>query len=59
MQALVETRDEHEIDRALAAGFVINAPRPAVLRIAPPLVVEEGQLDSFVARLPAFLEGAA
>ena len=46
-------------DRALAAGFVINAPRPAVLRIAPPLVVEEGQLDSFVARLPAFLEGAA
>lgn len=45
-------------ERALAAGFVINAPRPHVLRIAPPLIVGSGQLDSFVAALPGLLDGA-
>ncbi len=45
-------------ERALAAGFVINAPRPNVLRIAPPLIVGPSQLDSFVAALPGLLDGA-
>lgn len=44
---------------ALAAGFVINAPRPEVLRIAPPLIVTDAQLDEFVAALPGLLERAA
>lgn len=44
---------------ALDAGFVINAPRPDVLRIAPPLIVTDDALDSFVAALPALLDGSA
>jgi acetylornithine/N-succinyldiaminopimelate aminotransferase len=44
-------------DRALAAGFIINAPTPDVLRLAPPLVVTVAQLDSFVNALPALLDG--
>jgi len=45
-------------DAALDAGFIVNAPRPDVLRIAPPLVVTAAQLDSFVAALPALLDSA-
>ena len=46
-------------DLALEAGFVVNAPRPHVLRLAPPLVVTAAQLDTFVAALPALLDAAA
>ena len=46
-------------DLALDAGFIINAPRPDVLRIAPPLVVTAAQLDTFVAALPALLDTAS
>lgn len=45
-------------DAALAAGFVINAPRPNVLRLAPPLIITDDQLDTFVSALPALLESA-
>ena len=45
-------------DAALDAGFIVNAPRPDVLRLAPPLVVTADQLDSFVAVLPSLLDGA-
>jgi acetylornithine/N-succinyldiaminopimelate aminotransferase len=41
--------------RALEAGFLINAPRPSVLRLAPPLVVSEDELASFVGALPGLL----
>lgn len=41
--------------RALEAGFIVNAPRPGVLRLAPPLVITAEQLDTFVAALPGFL----
>ena len=43
-------------DAALAAGFVINAPRPDVLRLAPPLIVPDAELDRFVAALPGLLD---
>ena len=43
------------VDRALAAGFIVNAPTPHVVRLAPPLVVTAAQLDSFVMALPALL----
>jgi acetylornithine aminotransferase len=46
-------------DAALAAGFVINAPRPDVLRLAPPLIVTADLLDGFVAALPQLLERSA
>lgn len=44
-------------DRALTAGFIINAPTPDVLRLAPPLVITTEQIDSFVAALPTLLDG--
>ena len=43
-------------DTALDAGFIVNAPRPDVLRLAPPLVIASSQLDTFVAALPGLLE---
>jgi acetylornithine/N-succinyldiaminopimelate aminotransferase len=46
-------------EAALEAGFIVNAPRPDVLRIAPPLVVSAEQLDYFVAALPELLERVA
>lgn len=45
-------------DAALDAGFIVNAPGPQVLRLAPPLVVTSGQLDTFVAALPSLLDRA-
>ena len=48
------------VDAALDAGFIINAPRPNVLRLAPPLIITADQIDSFVEALPTFLDlGAA
>jgi acetylornithine/N-succinyldiaminopimelate aminotransferase len=44
-------------DAALSAGFVINAPCPDVLRLAPPLVITADLLDSFVAALPGLIDG--
>lgn len=44
-------------DRALNAGWIINAPRPNVLRIAPPLIVSGEQIDGFVEALPGLLDG--
>jgi acetylornithine aminotransferase len=44
-------------DRALAAGFIINAPTPDVLRLAPPLIITAAQVDSFVTALPMLLDG--
>ncbi len=46
-------------DAALDAGFIINAPRPDVLRIAPPLIITAAQLDTFVSALPGLLDQAA
>jgi len=46
-------------DAALEAGFIVNAPRPDVIRLAPPLIVTAAQLDRFVAVLPSLLDQAA
>lgn len=43
---------------ALGAGFIVNAPRPDVIRIAPPLVVTDAELDAFVAALPDLVSAA-
>ena len=42
-------------DAALDAGFVVNAPRPAVLRLAPPLIAAPADLAPFVEALPGLL----
>jgi len=42
-----------------AAGFLVNAVAPGVLRLAPPLVLTDEQADAFLAALPAALDKAA
>ncbi|MFW0787651.1 acetylornithine transaminase [Gordonia sp. CPCC 206044] len=44
---------------ARGSGFLINAPGPDVLRLAPPLILTEEQGASFVAALPSILDAAA
>lgn len=55
---VVLTRDvaAQVADAALAAGYVINAPRPGVLRLAPPLIATPEDLAGFVEALPGLLD---
>lgn len=41
------------------AGFLVNAAAPEVVRLAPPLVITEEQVDSFLGALPGVLDTAA
>jgi acetylornithine/N-succinyldiaminopimelate aminotransferase len=41
-----------------AAGFLTNAVAPGVLRLAPPLVLTDAQVDAFVAALPSALDSS-
>jgi acetylornithine aminotransferase len=43
---------------ALDAGFIINAPRPGTIRLAPPLILTAAQAEEFLAALPAILDTA-
>ncbi|UGT60863.1 acetylornithine transaminase [Nocardia asteroides] len=45
--------------RAREAGYLVNAPKPDTIRLAPPLVLTETQAENFVADLPAILDAAA
>jgi acetylornithine aminotransferase len=47
------------VDAALEAGFVINAPRPDVLRLAPALIISAAELDRFINVLPSLLDQVA
>jgi acetylornithine/N-succinyldiaminopimelate aminotransferase len=38
------------------AGFLVNAAAPDVIRLAPPLIITESQIDSFIAALPGILD---
>ena len=38
------------------AGFLVNAAAPDVIRLAPPLIITEAQVDSFIAALPGILD---
>jgi len=40
------------------AGFLVNAAAPDVVRLAPPLVLTDSQLEAFVAALPGVLDAA-
>jgi len=41
------------------AGFLVNAAAPDVIRLAPPLIITEEQIDSFLAALPGILDQGA
>ncbi len=43
---------------AREAGFLVNAAAPDVIRLAPPLIITEAQLDAFVDALPGILDAA-
>ena len=43
---------------ALEAGFIINAPAPDAIRLAPPLILTAAQADEFLTALPALLDTA-
>ena len=43
---------------ARAAGFLLNAAAPDVLRLAPPLVLTEAQVDAFLQALAGLLDAA-
>ncbi len=43
---------------ARTAGFLVNAAAADVIRLAPPLIVTDDQLNSFVTALPAILDTA-
>ncbi|PQP42635.1 acetylornithine transaminase [Mycolicibacterium austroafricanum] len=44
---------------AREAGFLVNAAAPAIVRLAPPLVITEAQVETFLSALPAILDEAA
>jgi acetylornithine/N-succinyldiaminopimelate aminotransferase len=43
---------------AREGGFLINAPAPDVIRLAPPLIITEQQIDAFLTALPGILDAA-
>ena len=46
------------VSAGLDAGFIINAPRPNTIRLAPPLNLSTEQAQSFLAALPALIATA-
>ncbi len=41
---------------SLEAGFIVNAPNPSTIRIAPPLIITAEELGTFTAALPGLLD---
>lgn len=58
LRGIVLTSDVAAVvsDTMLDAGFIINAPRPNVLRVAPPLIVSSDDIVAFVATLAEVLD---
>ncbi|MGA4544587.1 acetylornithine transaminase [Uniformispora flossi] len=48
----------HVAEAATAAGFLVNAVAPDVIRLAPPLVVDDADVDALIAALPGILADA-
>ncbi|GAB1815030.1 acetylornithine transaminase [Mycobacterium sp. MUNTM1] len=57
--ALTAPRAKDAEAAARRAGFLVNAAAPDVIRLAPPLIITEAQVDGFVAALPGILDDAA
>ena len=55
---LVEERSADVFAAALEAGFIINNPTPARIRLAPPLVLTEADAAAFLDAWPAILDKA-
>ncbi|HWT49897.1 MAG TPA: acetylornithine transaminase [Mycobacterium sp.] len=61
LRGIVLTRQAAKAVEAAAreAGFLVNAAAADVIRLAPPLVITESQIDQFVTGLPDILDKAA
>ena len=46
------------VTAAQDAGFIVNNPTPTAIRLAPPLVLTQGDADAFVAAWPGILDTA-
>jgi acetylornithine aminotransferase len=55
---LAEARSGALTAAAQQAGFLVNPVAPDVVRLAPPLVLDDDQAHQFLAALPAILENA-
>ncbi|MGO8770360.1 MAG: acetylornithine transaminase [Mycobacterium sp.] len=54
--ALTAPRAKEAEAAARDAGFLINAAAPDVIRLAPPLIITEAQIEDFIAALPGILD---
>ena len=61
LQGVVLTADKAKPVEVAArdAGFLLNAAAPDVIRLAPPLVITEGQIGDFLTALPGVLDKGA
>ena len=61
LRGVVLTKEAAKSVEAAAreAGFLVNAAAADVIRLAPPLVITEAQIDQFVTTLPDVLDKAA
>ena len=55
---LVEERSAEVAAAALSRGFIINNPTPGRVRLAPPLVIGDDDVDAFLAAWPGILDAA-
>jgi acetylornithine/N-succinyldiaminopimelate aminotransferase len=58
----VVLRDPMALEVELAArqqGVIVNAVRPDVVRLAPPLILSDGDAEYFAARWPVIVQQAA
>lgn len=46
------------VQAGLAAGFIVNSPAPATIRLAPPLILSQAQAESFATALPNLISSA-
>jgi acetylornithine aminotransferase len=53
---LAEERSSEVFAAALEAGFIVNNPTPARIRLAPPLVLAEADAAAFLDAWPAILD---
>ncbi len=55
---LVAENSADVMQAAQTAGFIVNNPTPSRIRIAPPLVLTDAEVDRFVAAWPGILDAA-
>ncbi|MHB1631411.1 MAG: aminotransferase class III-fold pyridoxal phosphate-dependent enzyme, partial [Acidithiobacillus sp.] len=52
-------KPERLVERALEAGLLINVTAERVIRLLPPLILQEAEIDLLVAGLASLLESAS